>query len=46
MAKEFKPAEVFTPGGFIRDELEARGWTQAKFAEIIGRPLQNVNRDN
>jgi HTH-type transcriptional regulator/antitoxin HigA len=43
MGKSFKPAEVFTPGEFIRDELAARGWTQAKFAEIIGRPLQNVN---
>jgi len=43
MKKAFKPAEVFPPGEFIRDELEARGWTQAKFAKIIGRPLQNVN---
>ena len=22
------PAEVFPPGEFIREELEARGWTQ------------------
>ena len=37
-------AEVFPPGEFIRDELEARGWTQQEFAEILGRPLQTVNQ--
>ena len=37
------PAEVFPPGEFIRDELEARGWTQTEFAEIIGRPKRTVN---
>jgi len=36
-------AEVFPPGEFIRDELEARGWTQREFAEILGRPAQVVN---
>ena len=43
MAKSFRPAEVFPPGDFIRDELEARGWTQAELARIMGRPLQLVN---
>ena len=38
-----RPAQVFPPGAFIRDELEARGWTQRVFAQILGRPLQNVN---
>ncbi len=38
-----KPAEVFPPGEYLRDELEARGWTQTRFARIIGRPLQTVN---
>ncbi len=38
------PAEVFPPGEFIRDELEARGWTQEEFADILGRPLQTVNQ--
>jgi HTH-type transcriptional regulator / antitoxin HigA len=38
-----KPAEVFPPGDFIRDELEARGWTQGDLAQIMGRPLQLVN---
>jgi HTH-type transcriptional regulator/antitoxin HigA len=32
------PAEVFSPGEYLRDEIEARGWTQSEFAEIIGRP--------
>jgi HTH-type transcriptional regulator / antitoxin HigA len=37
------PAEVFPPGDFLRDELEARGWSQSEFAEIIGRPIKTVN---
>jgi HTH-type transcriptional regulator / antitoxin HigA len=37
------PAEVFPPGDFIRDELEARGWTQGDLAQIMGRPNQLVN---
>jgi HTH-type transcriptional regulator / antitoxin HigA len=37
------PAEVFPPGEFIRDELEARGWTQGDLAQIMGRPVQAVN---
>lgn len=41
MAK--KLAEVFPPGDFIREELEARGWSQGDFARILGRPLQAVN---
>ena len=41
--KAFKPAEVFPPGYFIREELEARGWTQSQFARILGRPTQMVN---
>jgi len=43
MLKTFKPAEVFSPGEILADELEARGWTQAKLAKILGRPLQTVN---
>src|SRR6185437_1552070 len=37
------PAEVFPAGEFLRDELEARGWRQAEFAEIIGREPRLVN---
>ncbi len=37
------PAEVFPPGEFIRDELEARGWTQADLAEVLGRPAKTIS---
>jgi HTH-type transcriptional regulator/antitoxin HigA len=37
------PAEVFPPGEFIKEELEARGWTQADLAEILGRPPRLVS---
>ena len=37
------PAEVFPPGGILREELDARGWTQSEFAEIIDRPIQAVS---
>ncbi|HEY1684763.1 MAG TPA: HigA family addiction module antitoxin [Tepidisphaeraceae bacterium] len=43
MSQDFQPAEAFPPGEYLRDELEARGWTQAEFARVIGRPLQLVN---
>ena len=36
-------AEVFPPGEFLRDELEARDWSQTQFAAIIGRPVRTVN---
>src|SRR5262249_44245768 len=29
-------AEVFPPGEFVREELEAGGWTQGDLAEILG----------
>jgi HTH-type transcriptional regulator/antitoxin HigA len=38
-----KLAEVFPPGDFLRDELEARNWTQVDLARILGRPVQVVN---
>ena len=37
------PAEVFSPGDFIKEEIEARGWTQRDLAAILGRPVQMVN---
>ena len=36
-------AEVFPPGDFLSEELEARGWTQSDLAAIIGRPVRLVN---
>jgi HTH-type transcriptional regulator/antitoxin HigA len=38
-----RPAEVFPPGEYLLDELNARGWTQTEFAEIISRPVRLVN---
>lgn len=39
----YKPAETFPPGEFLKDELEARGWSQADLAEILGRPPRLVS---
>ena len=36
-------AEAFSPGDFIQEELEARGWKQEDFAAILGKPLSTVN---
>jgi len=38
-----KIAETFPPGEFLRDELEARGWSQTQLAEIMGRPFRLIN---
>ncbi|MFH1747710.1 MAG: HigA family addiction module antitoxin [Planctomycetota bacterium] len=37
------PAEVFAPGEFLREELDARGWTQGDLAEILGRNPRDVS---
>lgn len=36
------PAEAFPPGEYLKDELDARGWSQAEFAEIIGRDPKSI----
>lgn len=41
--RDRKSAEVFPPGEFIKEELEARGWTQNDLAEVLGRPTRLVN---
>jgi HTH-type transcriptional regulator / antitoxin HigA len=38
------PAEVFPPGDFVREELDARGWTQSDLAEILGRPQKTISQ--
>lgn len=43
MTNEWVPAEAFSPGEYLRDELDERGWTAAEFAEILGRPAQAVS---
>jgi HTH-type transcriptional regulator / antitoxin HigA len=35
---------LFSPGEYLKDELEARGWTQEAFAHILGRPYKTVNQ--
>lgn len=38
------PAEAFSPGEYLKDELEERGWTQEELASIIGRPTGLINQ--
>lgn len=38
------PAEVFPPGDFIQEELDAREWAQEDLAKIMGKPLPTINR--
>ena len=40
---ERTPAEVFSPGELIKDEIEARGWSQIELAEVLGRPGRLVS---
>lgn len=40
---ELMPAEVFPPGEFLQDELEARGWSQADLADILGKDTKTVS---
>lgn len=37
------PARRSSPGRILKRELDARGWTQKDFAEIIGRPEQVIS---
>jgi HTH-type transcriptional regulator/antitoxin HigA len=37
------PAEVFPPGEFLKEELEARGLGQIDLADILGKPAKTVN---
>jgi HTH-type transcriptional regulator/antitoxin HigA len=37
------PAEVFPPGDRLKEELDARGWTQADLADILGRPPRLIS---
>ncbi|MCH7546625.1 MAG: helix-turn-helix domain-containing protein [Planctomycetes bacterium] len=39
----YSPEQLDPPGEIIREELEARGWTQTDLAEVMDRPLAAVN---
>src|SRR6185312_10648904 len=41
--KNYVPAHVPPPGEILKEELEARGWSQADLAEILGRPPRVVS---
>jgi HTH-type transcriptional regulator / antitoxin HigA len=41
--KTYTPAHVPPPGEILKEELEARGWSQADLAEILGRPPRLVS---
>lgn len=43
MAQSRSPAELFPPGDYIREELNARRWTQRDLSVVLKRPLQAVN---
>ncbi|MCL5105538.1 MAG: HigA family addiction module antitoxin [Armatimonadetes bacterium] len=43
MTTKLRPARAVKPGNILGRELEARGWTQKEFAQVIGRPPQTVN---
>jgi len=38
-----RPFRPVPPGEILRNELEARGWSQKELAERISRPYQAVN---
>jgi len=38
-----RPYSAIKPGEILKDELDARGWTQGDFAEITGKPIQAIN---
>lgn len=39
----WKPAEVFPPGDYIKEEMEARGWAQQDLADTLGKTVGAVN---
>jgi len=41
--KKLRPFTPISPGEILREEVEARGWTQADFAEITGKPVQTIS---
>jgi len=42
--EQLEPAVLVTPGEIIKEELEARGWTQKDLADIMRRPEQTISQ--
>ena len=43
MSEALRPARPVAPGRIVKQELEARGWSQKDLAAILGRPEQMVS---
>ena len=43
MTADLPVAEAFPPGEYIKDEIEARGWTQRDLARVLGRSEPKVS---
>ena len=43
MKDKLRPFRPIAPGEILKDELDARGWTQSDLHEILGRPIQTIN---
>lgn len=41
--RQSKAAEVFSPGEYIKEELEARGWTRKDLADYTGLSIRHIN---
>ena len=40
---ELRAARKFSPGYFIREQMEVRGWVQQELTEILGISLKHLN---
>ena len=43
MTADIVVAEAFPPGEYIKDEIEARWWTQRDLAHVMGRSEPKVS---
>lgn len=43
MSEELRPAQLTPPGRILKQEIEARGWTQRDLAAILDRPEQTIS---
>lgn len=43
MSEVLRPARLVAPGRIVKQEIEARGWSQKDLAAVLGRPEQTVS---